>query len=436
MRGHSSVSAGRLGSNFLSRYRVRRRERRQLILVSVIALVGILLSCRANDQLWRWTTCLGGGLGAGLLALHFLLCFAGFTGDENLLPLSGFLCSMSLALLCGISPELALRQLQWILLGLALAPMAALPRHWSALAEYKYLVGVGGLSLLVITALCGIEQGGARLWLSVGSIRFQPGEIVRLGLAVFLAAFFSENLQLFAHPTARLGPISIPEPRHLVPLLSTWLLFLFVLVVQRDLGSAVLYYALFALLGFSATGHAVYLVIPVLMGGIGGAIAASIFPHVAVRFRIWLDPWAAPQGAGYQIIQCMFALANGGWLGKGLGQGYARFIPASYTDLPFALIGEELGFAGLVAGLTGHFLLVGRGICLSLRCRQEFLSLLGLAIVVGWGLSLFLVTGGLLRLVPLTGLVTPFISYGGTAMVTNLLSLGLLLNISRQEIWS
>ncbi|NMB45846.1 MAG: FtsW/RodA/SpoVE family cell cycle protein [Firmicutes bacterium] len=423
-------------TNLLDRYRVRKRERSQLVLIMLISLLGIFLSCRSHTQAWYWVMCLSGSLGAGLFLLHFLFCLVGFTGDESLLPLCGFLCSLSLAMLCGISPSLAWRQLCWILIGLALIPVAALPRHWRDLAEYRYLIGMGGLVLLFVTAFFGIEQGGARLWLSVGAIRFQPGEIVRLGLGVFLSAIYSENLQLFAHPTARLGPISIPEPRHLVPLLIMWILFLFVLVVQRDLGSAVLYYALFALLGFCATGQPVYLVVPVLMGCIGGAMAAAYFHHVQARFSVWLDPWATPQGAGYQIIQAMFALANGGWLGRGLGGGYARFAPASYTDLPFAIIAEELGFVGLVAGLTGHFLLVGRGIYLSFRCRQDFLQLLGLAVVLGWGLSVFLVTGGMLRLVPLTGLVTPFVSYGGTAMVTNLFSLGLLLNISRQELWS
>jgi cell division protein FtsW (lipid II flippase) len=435
MKGFRWISV-RCNGNLLDKYRGRRRERAQLTLVAGITLLGISLSCRSSDMLWYWVARLGGGLGLGLICIHLLFCLTGFTGDENLLPLGGFLCSLSLAILCGISPPLALRQLYWILLGLALIPLAAFPHHWSLLAEYKYLIAVGGLGLLFLTAFFGIEQGGARLWLCVGPIRFQPGEIVRLGLGVFLAAIFSENLQLFAHPTAQIGPISIPEPRHLVPLVSMWALFLFVLVVQRDLGSAVLYYGLFALLGYSATGQAVYLVVPTLLGGLGGLLAIAVFPHVAVRFQIWLDPWANSQGAGYQLVQTMFALANGGWLGRGLGQGYAGSIPASYTDLPFAIIGEELGLVGLVAGLTGHFLLVGRGMLLSFRTGQEFMQLLGLAIVLGWALSIFLVTGGLLRLVPLTGLVTPFISYGGTAMVTNLFSLGLLLNISRQELWS
>ncbi|NMB11851.1 MAG: FtsW/RodA/SpoVE family cell cycle protein [Firmicutes bacterium] len=422
--------------NLRGRYRARKRERGQLVLVAAILCLGILLSCRSGPKPWYWVACLGGSLGTGFFCLHFLFCVTGFTGDENLLPLCGFLCSLGLMVSCGVSPQLALRQLRWILLGLILIPPAAFPRHWCSLADYRYLLGMGGLGLLFLTAFFGIEQGGARLWLLVGPIGFQPGELVRLGLGIFLAAVFSENLQLFAHPTAQLGPISIPEPRHLVPLLSMWVLFLFVLVVQRDLGSAVLYFALFALLGFSATGQVVYLVLPALMGGIGGAVAARAFPHVQTRFQIWLDPWATPQGAGYQIVQSMFALANGGWLGRGLAQGYARSIPASYTDLPFVIVGEELGLAGLVAGLTGHFLLVGRGMWLSFRCNQEFLRLLGLAVVLGWGLSVFLVTGGLLRLVPLTGLVTPFVSYGGTAMVTNLFSLGLLLNISRHELWS
>ncbi|NLY52174.1 MAG: FtsW/RodA/SpoVE family cell cycle protein [Firmicutes bacterium] len=414
----------------------RRHERRLLVLVAVIALLGVSLSGRSNFDAWHQGLRLGGSLGIGLFCLHFLFCFADFSGDENLLPLCGFLCALSLTTLAGMSTSLAFRQLCWMFLGFALIPIGALPRQWESLADYRYLVGITGLGLLFLTAFFGVEQYGARLWLELGPVRFQPGEVVRLGLGVFIAGILSENSQLFAHPTARLGPFSIPEPRHLMPLLSIWVLFLFVLVVQRDLGSAVLYYALFALLSYAATGQIVYLALPALMGGLGGALAALVFSHVATRFEIWLNPWASPRGAGYQIVQTMFALANGGWLGKGLGQGLARAIPASHTDLPLVVIGEELGFAGLTACLTAQFLLAAKGLAISFRCGHGFLRLLGLAVVVGWSLSVFLVAGGLLRLVPLTGLVTPFISYGGTAMVTNLFSLGLLLNISRQEIWS
>ncbi|NLA59376.1 MAG: FtsW/RodA/SpoVE family cell cycle protein [Firmicutes bacterium] len=417
-------------------FRARHRERRLLALVAVITLLGVSLSGRSGFDPWYQGLLLGGSLAIGLFCLHCLFCFTGFSGDEILLPLCGFLCALGLTVLAGISPSLAFRQLRWILLGLALVPLGALPRQWESLANYRYVVGITGLGLLFVTALFGVEQWGARLWLEIGSVRFQPGEVVRLGLGVFIAGILSENSQLFAHPTARLGPFSIPEPRHLMPLVSMWVLFLFVLVVQRDLGSAVLYYALFALLSYAATGQIVYLVVPALMGGLGGVLAALVFPHVATRFKIWLKPWASPRGAGYQIVQTMFALANGGWLGKGLGQGLARAIPASHTDLPLAVIGEELGFAGILACLTAEFLLAAKGLAISFRCSHGFLRLLALAVVLGWSLSIFLVAGGLLRLVPLTGLVTPFISYGGTAMVTNLFSFGLLLNISRQEIWS
>jgi cell division protein FtsW (lipid II flippase) len=429
------LSCSSLGRYLSTGYRARRRERRLLVLVAVIAVAGVSLSSRFSGGAWHRGLQLGGSLGIGLFCLHFFFCLAGFSGDEYLLPLCGFLCALSLTILAGLSPVTALRQLYWMLLGLALIPVAALPRQWHSLAEYRYLMGITGLSLLFFTALFGVEQWGARLWLEIGPVRFQPGEVVRLGLGVFIAGILSENSQLFAHPTAKLGPFSIPEPRHIMPLLSMWILFLFVLVVQRDLGSAILYYALFALLSYAATGQIVYLVLPALMGGLGGVLAASVFPHVATRFEIWLNPWASPRGAGYQIVQTMFALANGGWLGRGLGQGLARAIPASHTDLPLVVIGEELGFLGLLPCLTAQFLLAARGLKVSFRCGHGFLRLLGLAVVTGWSLSVFLAAGGLMRLVPLTGLVTPFVSYGGTAMVTNLFSLGLLLNISRREIW-
>ncbi len=418
-----------------SRWRARRREGTHLLIVTVIASLGICLASWPTDRPWYWGTRLGGALGLGLLGLHCLLCLTGFSGDEALLPLCGYLCALSLIILTRKSLPLALRQLRWILLGLGLIPWAALPRRWTTLAEYRYLAGVVGFALLLFTALFGKEQGGARLWLAVGGGQFQPGELVRLLLGVFLAAIFSENAELFAHPTARVGPVDIPEPRYLVPLLIMLVLFVFVLVVQKDLGSALLYYSLFMCIGFAATGQMGYLVLPGILGCIGGSLALAAFPHVRTRFDIWLDPWTSALGPGYQIVQSMFALANGGWFGLGLGKGYAHLIPAVYTDLPLTILGEELGFAGLLAALAGQFLLAGRGLAIAHRCGQEFLRLLGISIAVGWWISTFLATGGMLRLVPLTGLVTPFVSYGGTAMVSNLVCLGLLLNISRQELW-
>lgn len=413
----------------------RKQERGHLVGVLVIVFFGIFLAMQGHKQPLYWATLIGGGLGLALLGLHGVFCLAGFTGDEHLLPLVGYLCALSLIVLGGGSPQLALRQLQWVLIGIAVVPLVALPKHWVQLSEYRYLLATIGLALLLFTAIFGKEQGGARLWLAVGALQFQPGEIVRLQLGIFLAAMFSENQRLFSHPTARLGPISIPEPRYLMPLLVMWALFLFVLVVQKDLGSAALYYSLFACLGFVATGQASYLVVPAVLGGIGGVLAWMAFPHIRLRFLVWIDPWQTPLGSGYQIIQGMFALANGGYLGRGLGQGYAHALPAAYTDLPLAVVGEELGLAGLVAAITGHFLLVTRGIGVSYRCGHGFFRLLGLSIVVSWGLSVFLVNGGMLRLLPLTGLVTPFVSYGGSAMITNFLCLGLLLNVSREELW-
>ena len=413
----------------------RKRERGQLVGVMVIAFFGIFLAVQGHGQPLYWAMLIGGSLGLALLCLHGLFCLASFTGDEYLLPLCGYLCALSLVILGGGSPHLALRQLQWVLIGLGLVPWFALPRYWVQLGEYRYLSAIMGLALLLLTAIFGKEQGGAKLWLAVGPLQFQPGEIVRLALGIFLAAMFSENQRLFSHPTARLGPISIPEPRYLVPLLVMWALFLFVLVVQKDLGSALLYYSLFSCLGFVATGQGSYLVVPTVLGGIGGVLVWMTFAHIRLRFLAWLDPWKSPLGSGYQIIQAMFALANGGWLGRGLGRGYAHTLPAAHTDLPLAIVGEELGFAGLVAVLTCHFLLVSRGLVVSYRCGHGFFRLLGLSIVVSWGLSVFLVNGGMLRLLPLTGLVTPFVSYGGSAMITNFLCLGLLLNVSREELW-
>ncbi|NLK07663.1 MAG: FtsW/RodA/SpoVE family cell cycle protein [Firmicutes bacterium] len=433
--GNAQKASGMQVNPFTSRNRRRPNERGRVVLIVPLAFLGVLLAVHGREQSVYWAFLFAFCLGTAFVGLHAVFCLADFTGDENLLPLCGFICVMGLVILSGGSLSLAVQQLKWILLGIFLVPWIALPRFWVRLEDYRYLVATLGLVLLFLTVFFGIQRGGARLWLSCGFLQFQPGEIVRPALGIFLAALFSENRLLLAHPTCKWGCFRIPEPRYLLPLLLMWLLFLFVLVAQKDLGAALVYYLLFAGLGFAATGQVSYLIYPAILGALGGGLAWFAFPHVRLRFAIWIDPWQNLFGGGYQIVQALFALANGGWMGRGLGQGYSHALPAAYTDLPLAVLGEELGFLGLLAVLTGYFLLFTRGLYIAYRCSHEFWRLLGIAVVIGWGLSAFLVNGGILRLVPLTGLVTPFFSYGGSAMVTNFVCLGLLLNLSRKELW-
>lgn len=408
------------------------RQLRLILLLGVITGLGLLLVCYHKGQPWVPALRLGGLYWTGLIILHAVLRLGKFRGDEVLLPLVGYFCALSLIILYDIQPAIAWRQLCWILVGLALVPFLVLRRNWWWLSDFKYLAGTAGLLLLFLTAAFGREYGGARLWLAVGPLRFESGEIVRIFFSIFLAGMLSEHAELFTHPTAAVGPMWIPELRYSLPLLFTWLIFLFIFLVQRDLGTALLYYILFTGLLFAVTGRFTYVAVALVLGVASGGMAALLFEHVRSRFQIWLNPWPAADGRGYQIVQSLFALANGGWIGRGLGYGLSPRIPASYTDLLLVVIGEELGFAGFVAVIVGYLLLIGKGFGVALCCSHEFNRLLGVALVLSWTTSIFLVTAGFLRLLPLTGLTTPFLSYGGTAMVTNFLSLGLLLHFSHQ----
>jgi peptidoglycan glycosyltransferase len=285
--------------------------------------------------------------------------------------------------------------------------------------------------------LRGLELNGSRLWvrldIGITQIQFQPAELAKLGLVLFLAGYLADHQKALREARRYLGPIGFPEPRQLLPLLIAWGGSVVILIWQRDLGISLLLFAGFVLLLYAATGATGYLAVGGLLAAIGSYAAYLVFGHVQRRVVAWLTPFDHYEDAGYQIAQGMFALGTGSLSGAGPGLGRPDLIPNAATDFIFAAVGEELGFAGTVAVLALFALLVSVGLGVAFRSRDTFRKLAAAGLVLIFGVQVFLILGGVLRIVPLTGITLPFMSYGGSALVGNLLLAALLLRISHEE---
>jgi cell division protein FtsW (lipid II flippase) len=354
--------------------------------------------------------------------------------DATLLPLAALLNGLGFVTIVRLDRELARIQSVWVAVGVAaLVATLVVVRDVGALARYRYTFALLGVLFLLLPLAPGLGATirGARLWVRAGPISFQPGEIAKVLLVLFFAGYLVEKRELLAQGTVRLGRrLRLPDPKHLGPLLLAWGISILVMVRLRDLGSSLLFFAVFALMLYMATDRAVYLVGAFAMFFVGAAIAYQVFDHVQVRVSTWIDPWADPQGDGFQIIQSMFAFGTGGVAGTGLARGSPDKIPAATTDFVFAAVGEELGLLGALAMLMAFLLLVGSALRIAIDSPRPFeqLAAAGLATIIA--VQTFIILGGVTRLIPLTGLTTPFVSYGGSALVANFVLLGLLLRIS------
>lgn len=347
-----------------------------------------------------------------------------------------------------LNPDRAGLQLWWLLIGAALASLALLllsKGGTRVLRLYRNVILIFSIGLLLLPnlpsgwgfPLRGLEVNGSRLWvvinLGITEIQFQPAELAKLGLVIFFAAYLADHQKALREAHRRLGPIRLPEPRQLIPLLLAWGGSIFVLVWQTDLGASILIFAAFVLLLYAATGATGYLIAGGLMTVTAAVAAASVFSHVQRRMTAWLDPFGHYLDEGYQIAQGLFALGTGSLTGAGPGLGRPDLIPHASTDFIFAAVGEELGFAGTVAVLALFALVFSVGLGIAFRSRDTFRKLLAAGLTFVMAVQVFLIVGGILRLVPLTGITLPFMSYGGSALVGNMLLIALLLRISHEE---
>lgn len=381
---------------------------------------------------WHYPV-LGAGLATGYGLAQVFLARTGRLADPFLLPVAAMLTVFGLLFITRLDPDLAQRQFTWAILGLAvlLAIAVGLPDYRLLSAQrYMHIYATLGLALLAVTVIAGTEAGGARAWLTLGSFRFQPAEGVKVLMVLFLASYLQRYGHILAAPRAAstLPPIPVA-----VPLITFAGLSLLFLVAQRDLGTAIIFYSTCLAMLYLATARLAYVGAGLGIFALGAVLSFYLYPHVRGRILAWLDPWAYIDTTGYQVVQSLFALGAGGLLGTGLGLGHPDVIPAVATDFIFAAVGEEMGLAGSLGVLALYLLLVARGYAIARKAGDSFGALLAAGLTSLLAIQTLVIVAGVTRLLPLTGITLPFMSYGGSSLVTNYAILGLLLRITPGE---
>jgi cell division protein FtsW (lipid II flippase) len=368
-----------------------------------------------------------------LLVAHLVVRKFAVGADATLLPLAALLHGLGFVMITRLDDELAGLQSLWSLVGVGVfCGVLVVVQRATDLARFRWLLffaGAAGLLLPLVPGL-GANINGARIWVSVGPINFQPGEFAKIALAIFFAAYFAENRELIAAKTWKIGPVRLPEPRFILPVVIAWGFAVVVMVGQRDLGSSLLFFTLFVVMIWVATERVGWLLLGAVLFAGAAYFSWTRFGHVQTRVDIWLDPWSDSLGRGYQIVQSLFGLADGGITGTGLGRGNPNQVPEAQNDFIFASIGEELGLIGGTAILMSYLLIVGAGLRTALRTERTFEKLLAVGLTTIVGVQAFIIIGGVIKLVPLTGITLPFVSYGGSSLVSNYILLALLIRVS------
>jgi cell division protein FtsW (lipid II flippase) len=357
--------------------------------------------------------------------------------DWPLLPLVGLLSGLGLGEVARLAPPpFLVRQMVWLVLStLVLLGVALIPRDLRWLRRYRYTWLFAGLALLATTLVVGVNPSGfgARLWLGAGGIYFQPSELLKLLLLVFLASYLEDRREALVEVEARIGRWQVPHLAYLGPMLLMWGFSMVLLIWQRDLGAALLFFGVFLAMLYTATGQGRYVLTGLALLVTASIVGYRLFDHVALRVDAWWSPWEEASGRSFQIVQSLLAFASGGVLGQGLGQGLPTAIPVVHTDFVFAAIGEEYGLIGALAVIACFALLVSRPFHIALRARRPFDQLLAAGIGALFGLQSLLIMAGTLKLIPLTGVTLPFVSYGGSSLLTSMIMIGLLMHISSRR---
>ncbi|MGK5113514.1 MULTISPECIES: FtsW/RodA/SpoVE family cell cycle protein [unclassified Geodermatophilus] len=365
--------------------------------------------------------------------------------DPLLLPAVALLVGLGLAVIhrldlaaeqvdSTVTREDAPVQLVWATLGVVLfVVVLVVLRDHRVLSRFAYTLALVGLVLLAIPAVLPSslsEVNGAKIWIRIAGFSIQPGEFAKICLIVFFAAYLVDKRDVLALASRRVAGLELPRARDLGPVLVAWAMSILVLVFERDLGSSLLLFGIFVVMLYVATERASWLLIGLGLFAGAALIAYQVFAHVQSRVDVWLSPFDYRDGAGYQLVQSLFGLGTGGLFGAGLGGGRPDQVPVAKSDFIAAAIGEELGLFGLVAVIIVYLILVERGLRSSLIVRDAFGKLLaaGLAFAIAW--QVFVVLGGVTGLLPLTGLTTPFLAYGGSSLVANFVLVAVLVRIS------
>jgi cell division protein FtsW (lipid II flippase) len=410
---------------------LRNRELASLVVVGSLVGFGFASVYIAQQEVVNSASLSYGLFFLGLyLAAHVITRITVPKADPYLLPMAGLLTGIGLTEIYRLEQDDALRQGLWIVIGLSAfaATLFLLSGDFRKLESYKYLFGLGAITLLVLPVIpfLGETVNGARLWVNVGPLHFQPGELAKIFLIVFLAGYLRAKREVLAQ--FRL--------KDLGPLFAIWGGAMAVLVITNDLGGGLLYFGIFLAMLYAATAR-IWFVLGGLALFVGGsAVVYSQLPRVQERVQIWLDPWQDPFDSGYQTVQSLYSIANGGFGGAGFGRGTYTdadgnfLIPYLNTDFIYSALAQELGLIGISAFLLVYMLFAARGFRIALLAQDGFSKLLAVGLTFAFTLQAFIIIGGIVRLIPLTGITLPFVSYGGSSIVANFILLAGLLLVS------
>jgi cell division protein FtsW (lipid II flippase) len=422
----------------------RNRELGALVPVAILLTAGFaaVFAQEGSQQLDNLSLIYGAYFLAVCVATHVYLRIRLPDADPYLFPLVALLTAFGLVMVYRIDQTLARDQANWFVLGLILFALTIhFLRDYDVLERYRYTIAGAGLLLLLAPRLPGIGQqvNGAYLGVKIGPLAFQPAEFSKIAIVVFLASYLREHREVLIVGARRVLGVTVPPLKHFGPMLVVWGASMFMLVFIRDLGSSLMFFAAFLALLYVATGRFSFVVIGMAMFVVGAWFFASTVPHVHDRVDVWLHPYADPQGSGYQILQSIFAQADGGLFGKGFGQALITIpgsnppqalLPAAQTDTIYALIVNELGLFGACGVILIYLLTAARGFKIALLANDGFSKLLATGLTAVFAIQAFVIIGGVTRVIPLTGVTLPFVSYGGSSIVANFVLLALLLLIS------
>lgn len=370
------------------------------------------------------------GIFAAFVVAHLAVRKLAPGADPAILPLTFTLSGIGIAFVTRLEPDLAVGQLLWLFVGVTcMVLVLAFVRNLDKLARYKYTLMLVGFILLVspLIPLIGQEINGSRIWLSLGPFSFQPGEVAKIAVVLFLAGYLAANREMLSVFTWRVGPFNLPDIRTLLPLLAMWLISIGIVAFEKDLGSALVFFFVFLVMLYVATGKKSYVIVGVLLMAAGAVGLYFVFDHVQVRVATWLDPFSDAQNTGYQLVQTIYSLADGGMFGVGIGRGLAEQIPVVESDFIFAAIGEETGLLGAAGLLLLYLCLAIRGMVTAARAKSDVSSFTAVGLTSIIILQAFIIVGGVTRLIPLTGLTLPFVSQGGSSLLASFISVALLM---------
>jgi cell division protein FtsW (lipid II flippase) len=421
----------------------RNRELFALIPASLLLTAGFAAVFIQRDELLSTLSLTYGAIFLALcLAAHLVLRMTLPDADPYLFPLVAVLACFGLVMLYRLDEKLAREQAQWFVVGLIFftATIIALRRDHRVLERYRYVIALGGILLLLLPRL-GNPVNGAYLSFDLGPIAFQPAELAKIAIVIFLASYLRDTRQVLVVGARRFAGITFPPLKHLGPLLAVWGTAMVLLFVIQDLGSSLMFFGGFLALVYVATNRISFVLIGLGLFALGARVLYALRPTIEHRVDAWLHPfddrlYNAPVGGSYQVAQSIFSQADGGFFGQGFGQAIIQLgdsppiLPAAHTDFIYAVITDELGLMGAVAVLLVYLLIVERGFKTAMLATDSFSKLLATGLTAVLALQVFVIVGGVTKLIPLTGVTLPFVSYGGSSIVANFILLALLLLVS------